>query len=435
MGVAGRRSVPFVRAGAAIACALIALAFPFVGPARAQPAAPPEIDAAAWLLLDARDGEQLAAHAPREQRSIASTTKLMTTYLALQELPLDRRLVVPPYSPAPAESVVGLVAGERLTLRDLLTAMLLPSANDAAETVALGVAPSVDAFVGRMNAAAADLGLKDTHYANPIGLDDLSNYSSAADLAKLTMTLLEDKRFRSIVSLPEADLNSGSVPRHVVTRNTLLLADPTVDGVKTGHTIDAGYVLVATARRHGVPLLSVVLGAPSESERDADAAQLLDYGYSLYKHERPVTEGEEVATAAVRYEDDPLALRARRGVGVEVRADQDLGTAVDAPEEVEGPIAKGDVLGRATVTLDGKVIGRVPLVAAGAVGAPGFVDRAGGPLVLAAIVIAVIVILLLVVLSVRRRTRRRLGAERSAEERMRSQQQRIRRRGEGGELE
>lgn len=393
----------------------------------------PKVDAAAWLLIDLRDGHRLAARKPESQRSIASTTKLMTTYLGMRDLSMNDKLEVPPYSPAPAESVAGLTTGEKLTVGDLITAMMLPSANDAAFTVAVGVAGSEGAFVGEMNRAAKDLGLEDTSYSNPIGLDDVGNYSSAEDLASLSSVLLEDKRFRHIVSQPEATLESGAMPRTVVTRNTLMLSDPTVDGVKTGHTIDAGYVLVASAKRKGVPLLSVVLGAPSEAERDAAAEELLDYGYSLYREREPFADGDELASADVRYRDDPLALVADGTVGARIRGDQQFDTRVDSPTEVEGPIEQGEELGHVTVLLDGKPIGRVPLIAAADVSAPSIVDKAGGTRAVVAVVIGLIVILLLVAWVLRRRRdERRKG--RSAEERMRSLEERDRRRNSiGGE--
>jgi D-alanyl-D-alanine carboxypeptidase (penicillin-binding protein 5/6) len=289
----------------------------------------------------------------------------------------------------------------------------------------------VDDFVGRMNQTAGDLGLDDTHYSNPIGLDDIGNYSSAADLATLASRLLEDKRFRRIVSRPEADLESGAIPRHVITRNTLMLSDPTVDGVKTGHTLDAGYVLVASAERKGVPLLSVVLGASSEATRDAESEELLDYGYSLYSDRAPFAPGDELATAMARYEDDPLSLVAGGRVSVTARADQDLETDVDAPMEVQGPIEEGERLGRATVTLDGRVVGRVPVLAGSAVAAPNLVDRLGGPLPVGVIAFVAIVILILVVLMIRRRRSGDRGNGRSAEDRRRSRRERHQRR-EGG---
>ena len=416
----------------ALAAALAAVALLATPAAAAGDPKPPEIDAAAWTLIDARDGEQLAAHAPDRRRSIASTTKLMTAYLALQELPLDRKLVVPPYQALPAESIAGLTAGERLTVRDLLTAMMLPSANDAAETVALGVAPTEAAFVEEMNAAAAELGLDGTSYANPIGLDDPANYSTATDLAELARVLRGDKRFREIVSQPEATLESGAMPRQVVTRNTLLLSDPTVDGIKTGHTTEAGYVLVASAKRKGVPLISVVLGAGSEAGRDAASAELLDYGYSLYDERSPFRKGESLASAQVRYEDEPLELVAKRALAVPAREDQVLEAEVDAPAEVEGPIEKGEPLGTSTVTLDGERIGQVPLLAAVAVAEPTFVDRIGGPPVVAAAAVLLIVILLGVAFALRRRRLLREEAARSPEERMKRLEERSRRRDGGG---
>jgi D-alanyl-D-alanine carboxypeptidase (penicillin-binding protein 5/6) len=427
---------PAARAALVAACALLALAA-LVGPARAHAAAPqpPKLDAAAWILVDPRDGTELAAKRERQQRAIASTTKLMTAYVGLQELKPSDKLKVPPYSPLPAESVAGLTQGERLTFHDLLLAMMLPSANDAAETVAVGVGGSEDAFVDRMNDAAADLGLDDTSYSNPIGLDEPGNYSTAQDLATLAEDLLDDKRFRRVVATPEADLTSGAMTRHVVTRNTLMLSDPSVDGVKTGHTLDAGYVLVASAKRHGIPLLSVVLGASSEATRDSESEQLLDYGFSLYRKRKPFAPGKELASATVKYEDQPLSLASDGTVEVRARADQELETRVDAPDDVEGPIAEGERLGTATVTLDGDVVGRVPLVAAAAVAAPSWVDRIGGPGVVAAIALGALVILIALVLMVRRRgngSSRGDGGRRSAQERHRSRLERRRRREEQG---
>jgi D-alanyl-D-alanine carboxypeptidase (penicillin-binding protein 5/6) len=372
------------------------------GTAIAAPERPPRLDASAWLLIDRKDGTDLARRAANARRAIASTTKLMTTHLALHELDFGEKLTVPDYDPAPAESVAGLIAGERLTVRDLIVAMLLPSANDAAVTVADGVAGSQRAFVAKMNRAAGRLGLDRTHYANPIGLDAPGNYSTAGDLVSLASDLLADRRFRRIVAMPKARLRSGDLPRTVTNTNTLLLSDPRVDGVKTGHTNDAGYVLVASARRHGIPLLAAVLGTPSETERDAETESLLDYGFSLYDRAEPVGRGDREAGASVRYEDEPLPLLARRGIAVRVRDDQEVEVAVDAPDEVEGPIAAGERLGSATVTVDGRFAGRTPLAAGRAVSEPTIVDRVGGPLVAVLILLAAVGILALTAIMLRR---------------------------------
>lgn len=430
--------VPGSAGGRARAVLALVLTVALLAPAGAQAAGAdgkgPEVDAATWVLVDPVDGERLAAHEPESERAIASTTKLMTAYLTLRELPLDRKLKVPPYSPAPAESVAGLVKGERLTVHDLLEALLLASANDAAVTLADGVAGSQPAFVTQMNRAAARLGLDHTHYANPIGLDAKGNYSSASDLVELATGLLDDRTFRRIVAEPRATLRSGSQKRVVVNTNTLLLSDPSVDGVKTGHTTDAGYVLVASAKRGGVPLIAAVLGAPSEPGRDIAAEELLDYGYSLYDRRTIAKKGESVDTAEVRYEDEALPLLAKREVALSVRRDQRVKVDVDAPAEVEGPIAAGDRLGSLTVTVDGRFADRTPLVAGRAVDEPTIVDRIGGPLVVAGALLALIVILAGILVWVRRRHEDDGPAQRDPEERMRTREERIRRRdgGDGG---
>lgn len=387
------------------AIVLVALALLLVhlpGAAGAAAERPPRLDASAWVLVDRKDGVELAARAPNARRAIASTTKLMTAHLALSELDPGEKLTVPDYDAAPAESVAGLTAGERLTVRDLVVAMMLPSANDAAATVAAGVSGSQRAFVAEMNRAARRLELDRTHYANPIGLDAPGNYSTAGDLVSLASEMLADRRFRRIVAMPKATLRSGDQTRTVTNTNTLLLSDPSVDGVKTGHTSDAGYVLVASARRHGIPLLAAVLGAPSEARRDAETERLLGYGFSLYDRVEPVGRGEREASVDVRYEDGPLPLLADRGIALRARDDQDVEVDVEAPGEVEGPIAAGERLGSATVTVDGRLVGRTPLAAARAVAAPTIVDRVGGPPVAALILLAAIVILALAAAALRR---------------------------------
>ena len=424
-----------IRARGAIVALLVAfglIALPAAARAQAQGPDGPAIDARAWILVDARDGTELAGSDTTKPLPVASTTKLMTAYLTLEELPLGEIVTAPGYAAAPAESVLGLQAGEKISVRDLLTAMMLPSANDAAFALARAVAGSVPAFVARMNDSAERLGLEDTTYANPIGLDDPANLSSAQDLASLAMTLRENRTFRKIVAMPSATLDSGSITRQVTSRNSLMSIDPTVDGIKTGHTLGAGYVLVASAERAGVPLISVVLGASSEAARDQQSQALLDYGYGLYEEKKPVGDEEELASVEVRFEDEPLALLADGRIAVRARDDQEIRTDVQAPEEVEGPIREGAAIGRAVVTLDGERVGAVPLLAARAVAEPGIVDRIGGPVV-AFLIIAGICVIVVAGFTVLRRSRPGNGGSgRTREERMRSRQQRTSRRSEEG---
>ena len=236
----------------------------------------------------------------------------MTAYVALQELPLTKIVRAAPYDPIYGESLLNLRVGQTISVRDLLYGLILRSGNDAAYDLARAAAGSEDAFVHQMNLRAAALGLSDTHYANPIGLDEAGNYSSAADLATLTAHLLREPVFAKIAASKQARLRSLRPPRRITTINELLYLEPWVTGVKTGHTFDAGYVLVASGRRKGVDLISVALGAPTEEARYAANLELLEYGFSQYKRRHPIRAGEDLANPAIRYSGGELPLRAAR---------------------------------------------------------------------------------------------------------------------------
>ncbi len=398
---------------------------------------PPRLAARAWFLADESTGEPLAASRASRELPIASTTKLMTAHLALQRLPLAKRVPAAPYDPLPAESIVGLRAGERMSVRDLLYALVLASANDAAQTLARGVAGTTPRFVRQMNRSALALGLVHTHYSNPIGLDDVGNYSSARDLVALGRDLLRNRTFRRIADTRKRVLRTGSHPRPITTRNTLLLQDPTATGVKTGHTLGAAWVLVASAERKGVRLISAVLGTPTETARDSQTERLLDYGFSLYRVRRPVRRGEVIARPGLRFRASDLPLVAARAVRVGVRRGQRVQTLVDAPDEVNGPVRRGQRLGRVTVRVDGRRAGAAPLVAARAASAPTVIDKArdrlSNPVVL--LLLGCFVILIGSALGWRARSPRPAPSgvdARSAEERMRSREERMRRRRKDG---
>lgn len=388
-------------------CVLLVLA----PAAAAAPKPAPELSAKAWVLVDAEDGDVLAAHRAETPYSIASTTKLMTAYVARRDLKLSDTVTAPGYQALAAESLLGLEAGERITVRDLLYGMLLVSGNDAAVALADAAAGSVSAFVAEMNRAADRLGLDNTSYANPVGLDEAGNYSSAHDLATLAITMRRDPLFRRIFDTPETVLESGAHPRDVVNRNALLFSVPYVNGVKTGYTIDAGNVLVGSAKRKGVELVSAVLGAPTESERDAGTLTLLDYGFSLYHRRSPVRRGENLAKAEVRWQDESVPLAATREVRLTVRRGQEVETEVRAPDELEGPIDRGERVGEVVVSLDSKTVARVPLAAAHAVGAASLLDRYDAAVpgsravawLIALVVVAMAVVALVALVRVRRR--------------------------------
>ena len=211
--------------------------------------------------------------------------------------------------------------------------------------------------------------MTDTSYANPIGLDDPHNYSSAHDLVTLASILLKNRLFARIVDTPAATLHSGDHPRTVTSRNTLLNSVPWINGVKTGHTLGAGYVLVGSGTQDSTTLISAVLGTPNEPTRDADTLKLLQYGFSLYHPVQPVHQGEQLADPKLDYRSDHLSLVAQRALPINVRQGQHVATRVTAPDQISGAVKQGQVLGHVTVSVDGKPAAGSPLVAASAVGA------------------------------------------------------------------
>jgi len=362
------------RTRAFVAAALLALVLIAPSPARAAER-PPKVEARAWVLIDARTGEPLLSHAATRRLPIASTTKLMTAYVVLKELPLGRIVHARPYQAEYGESLLGLRAGQRINVRDLLYGLILRSGNDAAYDLAIAAAGSVPHFVAQMNRYAAAIGLPDTHYANPIGLDQRGNYSSARDLSTLTRRLLEDPAFAKIAAARSAVLRSVRPPRRITTINELLRMAPWVTGVKTGHTFGALYVLVGSGRRRGVALISVAVGAPTDEDRFNDNIKLLEYGFSRYTRRLPIHAGVALAKPTIRYSGGELPLRAARTVAVGLRPDQRLTMTVRAPGEVEGPIRRGARLGRATVYVDGLRAAVVPLRASRAVPEASTLDR------------------------------------------------------------
>ncbi len=287
----------------------------------------------------------------------------MTAYVALQEVGLSDVFTAPRYKAGPFETKIGLRKGERMKVSDLLRAMLLPSANDAAATVAVGVAGSRKAFVADMNRHAAELGLRHTHYANPIGLDQQGNYSSARDLARLAIRLRANPFARETMNRLSATLHTGDHPAPWSTATSRCGPRPGERRQDRAH-VGAGWVLVGSGTRDDVSMLAVVLGEPGESARVRDTLALLRYGIGRYRRAHPLRLHHPVARPKIRFRGDerldlvplrPVSLTVRRGLRTTVR--------VDAPDEVDGPLRKGEHLGTAQVRYRGRVIATVPLVA------------------------------------------------------------------------
>ena len=397
-----------MRRAATLLLALCALAAPAQARAADRPPAVPNAKAA--IVIDGRNGEVMFAKHPGARRQIASTTKLMTALLTLERTRPRQVFPASDYRPAPVESQIGLKPGERMRVSDLFEALMLESANDAAEALAEAIAGSENSFVASMNERAKQLGLDDTSYANPIGLDDPLNYSTARDLASLTFDLMQRPRFARVVDTPAAQLESGARPRTVDNRNLLIGAYPFVNGVKTGHTSQAGYVLVGSARgRNGGRVISVVMGEPSEAGRDVDTLKLLRWGLNRFHRVRVLDPQRALDRADIEYRDERVAFVPQRGAVVTLRDGEEVSRVVRAPDEVSGPLAAGERVGFVTVFVDGERVRRLPLVMATDVPEAGtlrvLVSVLGVPLT----VLAVLAILLgVLLLTLRLRVRFRL---------------------------
>jgi D-alanyl-D-alanine carboxypeptidase (penicillin-binding protein 5/6) len=351
---------------AALACVLCLTAALVLVPARALargPVLPVGLSAAA--LYVPVTGQTLYADHAEVRRPIASTTKMMTALVTLQHVhDLDTVFIYPDYHQAADDSQIGLRPGDRMTVRDLVIAMMLPSADDAAEDLADNVGHgSVSRFVSWMNADAHRLGLRHTHFSTPIGLDTPGNYSSASDLARIAeYDLAHFPFFARVVKLARATLTTG--PATEVQNLNLLVGEyPWVTGVKTGHTSGAGWVLVASGRRDGMRLISSALGVQSDAGSDEDALALLDYGYAHFALRTPIRADEVVAR--LRVKDRPglrVPVRAVRAWTRVLARDADVHVAIDLPRQLNGPLPAGAIVGSADVRDGSRTLARVPIV-------------------------------------------------------------------------
>jgi D-alanyl-D-alanine carboxypeptidase (penicillin-binding protein 5/6) len=367
------------RIGACLTAAACCAALLGVAPAGAVAQAPPPLSVTAAALYAPATHQLLFGVNPQRRVAIASATKLMTALVVLEHVhKLSTLFAQNDYTSAAVDSQIGLAPGEHMSVHDLLLALMLPSADDAAEDLAFNVGHgSVARFVTMMNAEARRLGLRHTHYATPIGLDTPGNYSTAADLVKLAdYDLTHSRYFARIVALPRATLHSGSHVRTVVNRNDLVSEFPWIDGVKTGHTLDAGYVLVAAGHRGGMALISAVLGTDSEHSRDANTLALLNFG-AAFRVWTPVRRGQIMARPTVKEQPDQHpSVAAARGYTRILPRSARVRVRVAVPHPLAGPLPAQAVVGTATVTDGRRVLARIPLVLTGGLPAVSGLTRA-----------------------------------------------------------
>ncbi len=335
----------------------------------AQASGPPQIEAEAWALVDAESGLYLAGENPDEQLPMGSVTKIMTALVVLEEgVDLDEEVTISEEAESyvgTTYSNVGLILGERVTVRDLLAATLIPSGTDAAYALAEHVGGgSVGNFVEMMNDEASAMGLEDTNFETPAGLDTNGNYSSARDLAAMTRVALQDPLFDELVDTADATISTQNREIEFSNTNQLLSTYPPATGVKTGTTPQAGANLVASAEANDESYISVVIGAEDSEQRFQASEALLEYGFTNYDRESLVTGGEAYEELSLPYRpEETVELAAAEDVTGVVGADSEVERRVTTEEELPPSAAAGEELGEVEVLVDGQRVGESPLVA------------------------------------------------------------------------
>ncbi len=340
------------------------------------------IKAKSAILMEAQTGEVLYQHNPDEQLPMASVTKIMTMVLALEALRDNKvsfeDVVVGSYlAKSMGGTQIWLEEGEQMSFKDMLYAVAVGSANDCAVALAEYLGGSFDAFVAIMNKRASELGLTNTNYVNPSGLDAPNHYTSARDIAILSRYAVTLPLFLELTSTWEYWVRKGT-PQEVwlTTFNKMIKQYPGYDGIKTGYTSQAGYCLSSTAQRNGVRLLAVVLGANTRQDRDQSIKALLDYGFQLYKAEQLLSKGEPLGQVEVLHGlSDSVDIIAGADLIYPVKksATLDLSRELQCPSVIVAPITQGEQIGT-IVFMDpqGNIVAKTPILAAETVERAGF---------------------------------------------------------------
>ncbi|MCI2106275.1 MAG: D-alanyl-D-alanine carboxypeptidase [Intestinimonas sp.] len=342
-----------------VALAVLML-YPAIGTgARAEAPVP---SAASAVLMDWESGRIIYEKNSHERRLIASTTKLMTALVAVEDVPDLQQYVTIQGADTQAEgSSMYLRVGEKLTLEALLYGLLLSSGNDAALAIARFCAGNVDRFVARMNSKAAELGMKDTHFSNPNGLDADDHYSTAADMALLAHEVLNHDILVRIISTRSITLGTRTLTNH----NKLLWRYEGCIGMKTGYTQAAGRTLISAARRNGQTLICVTLCDPDDWD---DHTMLLDYGFQTFPRQVLAKAGQTfrltpVAGSLVRF----VPVCAAQDLFYPLAEEENVRVKVSIPDRLEAPLEQGDHVGQLTYYTNDQCIGQVDLICGRAV--------------------------------------------------------------------
>ncbi len=360
-------------------CIIFFLLLPPAALAQQPPSLPPLVSKS-WLLLDVSANQLIASDNPHERVEPASLTKLMTAYVVFEQLrdkklALDQEVTVSPKAWKTGGSKMFIEPQKRVSIDELIHGMIVVSGNDASVALAEQVAGSEEAFAQLMNQEAKRLGMADSNFTNASGLPDPKHYTSAYDLALVALALIRDfPQYYPLYSIKEFRYNNIAQPN----RNRLLWLDPNVDGLKTGYTENAGYCLMASAKRGERRMLTVILGAPSESIRSQEGQTLLNFGFQMFD------------TVRVQEKDKPLStVRVWKGKSNEVRAGlaSDLLVAIPrgtndrikadfiSAQPLVAPVPRGQRVGTMKLSYDNRPLGEYPVVALDEIPVAGFFGR------------------------------------------------------------
>ena len=373
-------------------CLLAGLAFPFIAAANAALVPPaPTINADSYLLIDFDTGAVLVEHNADLQLPPASLTKLMTAYILAEEVALGRlalddvvRVSRNAWSQNPVfqgSSLMWIEPGKPVTVADLERGIVISSGNDAAVAISEHIAGSEAAFVELMNQYAEKMGLAGTHFENSHGLPHPDHLATARDLARTAVAAIRDHPARYAV-YKEQSYTYNDITQY--NRNHLLREDDSVDGLKTGYTSVAGYGLVASAKRDGMRLVSVVMGSSSTSSRKAETRSLLNYGFRFFETLRPLNAGSALSEGRVwKGQTQQASLGVLQDVVLTLpRSTADVTTEIVIDDPLIAPLAVGDIVGRVQLSRAGEPVTEVPLQVLEAVEPAGFFARLWDSIVL-----------------------------------------------------
>ena len=344
---------------------------------------PPEMDNTAYVLMDYNTGEILAQKNANEALPPASLTKMMTSYiieqrLASGDLKEDEQVLMSPNAwcrGSSSQSCMYVPVNKTASVIDMLRGIIIQSGNDASKAMAEHIAGSEASFAILMNEQAQKIGMENSNFVNATGMPDEGHLASALDLSKLARAIIKNSGdYYSIYAEKEFTYNGITQGN----RNALLITDPTVDGLKTGHTDAAGYCLVASSNREGMRVISVIMGTKSQQARADQSRELLNWGFGHFTTVTKAPAGQFVSKLPVWFgEADEVELATGDNLQILTSKTQKnkITTVVDIPESLEAPIKKGQEVGKMMAVIDGKAVASVPIIATNDIEQSGFMSR------------------------------------------------------------